>query len=228
MWWRAFPWAKGGGKAVGTKVLVVDDHRVVRAGLVALLRQSGLDVVGEAGNGQEAVELVGQLAPRVVLMDMQMPVMDGVEATRRIRAQYPQTEVLVLTTYGDDERIWGGLQAGAKGYLLKDAPAEELLQGIETVAAGRSLLPPEIAARLMQVISQGGPGRHEPAEQLTERELEILRLMAGGMANKEIAGALFISENTVKTHASNLFQKLGARDRTEAVTKALSKGLISL
>jgi DNA-binding NarL/FixJ family response regulator len=210
------------------RVLVVDDHRVVRAGLVALLRQSGLDVVGEAGNGEEAVRLVGELQPRVVLMDMQMPVMDGVEATRRIRAQFPATEVMVLTTYADDEKIWGGLQAGARGYLLKDAPPEELLEGIQTVAAGRSLLPPEIASRLMQVISQGGPGKPEPAEQLTERELEILRLMAGGSANKEIAATLFISENTVKTHASNLFQKLGARDRTEAVTKALSKGLISL
>lgn len=211
------------------RVLVVDDHRVVRAGLVALLRQSaGLEVVGEAGNGEEAVQMAEALHPDVVLMDMQMPIKNGVEATKQIKANWPGVEVLVLTTYDDDELIWGGLQAGARGYLLKDAPPEELLKGIETVAAGQSLLPPDIAAKLMQVISQGGPAKPDPVENLTERELEILRLMARGAANKEIAAALFISENTVKTHVSNLFQKLGVRDRTEAVTKALSKGLISL
>jgi DNA-binding NarL/FixJ family response regulator len=215
---------------VAINVLVVDDHRVVRAGLVALLRQNqSLNVVGEAGNGEEAVRLAGQLQPDVVLMDMQMPVMTGVEATQRIKAQWPAIQVLVLTTYDDDELIWGGLQAGAKGYLLKDAPPEELLQGIKAVAAGQSLLPPQIAAKVMQVISQGGPGgKSESADQLTERELEILGLMAQGAANKEIAASLYISENTVKTHISNLFQKLDVRDRTEAVTRALSRGLIRI
>jgi len=218
-----------GGTPVMIKVLVADDHRVVRAGLAALLRQQpDLVVVGEAGNGEEAVRLAGELQPHVVLMDMQMPVQNGVEATRQIRSHWPGIEVLVLTTYDDDELIWGGLQAGAKGYLLKDAPPEELIAGIATVAAGRSLLPPHIAAKLVQVISSGGPGRPSELESLTERELEILRCMASGAANKEIAAALFISENTVKTHISNLFQKLGARDRTEAVTRALSRGLISL
>jgi DNA-binding NarL/FixJ family response regulator len=210
------------------KVLVVDDHRVVRAGLVALLRQSpSIAVVGEAGDGAEAIRLVEQLQPDVVLMDIQMPVLNGVEATQRIKERWPRVEVLILTTYDEDELIWGGLQAGAKGYLLKDAPPEELLQGIEAVAAGRSLLPPHIAAKLMQVIREGGPAR-EKGEPLTERELEILRAMARGAANKEIAAELGISENTVKTHISHLFQKLGARDRTEAVTRALSRGLISL
>lgn len=212
------------------RVMVVDDHRVVRAGLVAYLKQRpGLEVVGEAGDGQEAVTKAADLQPDLVLMDMQMPVLNGVEATRQIKSRWPQIQVLVLTTYDDDELIWGGLQAGAKGYLLKDAPPEELIRGIEAVAAGQSLLPPAIAAKLVQVISQGGPAtKTEPAEQLTERELEILRLMASGSANKEIAATLYISENTVKTHISNLFQKLGARDRTEAVTKALSRGLITL
>jgi DNA-binding NarL/FixJ family response regulator len=212
------------------RLVVVDDHRVVRAGLVALLRQSpGLEVVGEAGDGREALEVVAAVQPDVVLMDIQMPVMDGVEATRQIRSRFPGVEVLVLTTYDDDELIWGGLQAGAKGYLLKDAPPQDLLRGIETVARGQSLLPPEIAAKLVQVISQGGPAaRQEQAEGLTERETDILRLIASGAANKEIAAALCISENTVKTHISNLFQKLGARDRTEAVTRALTRGWLRL
>ena len=210
-------------------VLVVDDHRVVRAGLAALLRQHpSLQVVGEAGNGEEAVRLAGELRPDVVLMDMQMPVMNGVEATQQIKARYPSVQVLVLTTYDDDGLIWGGLQAGAKGYLLKDAPPEELLQGIKAVAAGQSLLPPHIAVKLMNVISHGGTARGEVADQLTDRELGILRLMAGGSANKEIAATLFISENTVKTHISNLFHKLNVRDRTEAVTRALSRGLIKI
>lgn len=218
-------------------VLVVDDHRVVRAGLVALLQQQpGLSVVGEAGNGEEAVAQALALQPDVVLMDMQMPVLNGVEATRQIKAARPQTEVLVLTTYDDDALIWGGLQAGAKGYLLKDAPPEELLRAIRAVAAGQTVVPPDVAARLVQVISRGGPGgpggpaaaAGTAAEQLTERELETLRHVAQGLTNKEIAAELGISENTVKTHISNLFQKLDAHDRTSAVTRALSLGLIEL
>jgi DNA-binding NarL/FixJ family response regulator len=211
------------------KILVVDDHRVVRAGLVALLaQQPALMVVGEAGNGEEAVRLAGETQPDVILMDMQMPVCNGVEATRQIKERWPHMQVLVLTTYDDDQLIWGGLQAGAKGYLLKDVPPEELLQGIEAVAAGKSLLPPHIAAKLMQVIAQGGPARAAEEESLTERQLEILRLMARGAANKEIAAELFISENTVKSHISHIFEKLNARDRTEAVTRALGRGLIQL
>jgi DNA-binding NarL/FixJ family response regulator len=210
------------------RILLVDDHRVVRAGLAALIRQRGMIVIGEAGNGQEAIQLTGELQPDIVLMDMQMPILNGVEATKVIKATWPQIEVLVLTTYDDDDLIWGGLQAGAKGYLLKDAPAEELFQAIETVTAGRSILPPHIATKLMHVISQGGPTKVEPTEALTERELEILRHIAHGAANKEIAALLCISENTVKTHVSNLFHKLGASDRTEAVTRALTKGIIAL
>lgn len=222
-------------------IVVADDHRVVRAGLVALLsQQKGLRVVGEAGTGEEAVRQVETYRPRVVLMDLQMPGMDGIEATRVIRTRWPETEVLVLTTFHDDELIWGGIQAGARGYLLKDTPPDELFRAIQTVAEGKTLLPPEILSRLTHVIQQGGPASTTSpgapganlsdglAEPLTERELETLWLMAKGYSNKEIAQALYISENTVKTHISSIFRKLEVTDRTEAATKALRLGLIEL
>lgn len=209
------------------KVLVADDHRVVRAGIVALLaQQDGFEVVGEAGTGEEAVDKTLRHRPDVVLMDLQMPGMDGVQATRHLREKAPDVQVLVLTTFDDDELIWGAIQGGAKGYLLKDTPPADLFSAVRDVAAGKTLIPPEILARLTQVIQQGGPGIQE--EPLTERELEILQLIAKGHSNKEIAAALFISDNTVKTHISNLFEKLGVRDRTEAVTKALRLGWLEL
>lgn len=208
-------------------VLVVDDHRVVRAGLIALLRQwSDIEVVGEAGTGEEAVTRVQALRPSVVLMDLQMPVMDGVEATKRIVAQWPDTAVLVLTTYDDDELIWEGIRAGARGYLLKDVPPEELVRGLRTVAAGQTLLSPDIASKLTQMIQHQVTGEAGPM--LTPRETEILQLMAEGRSNRAIGAALHISENTVKTHISNVYQKLEVRDRTEAVTTALRLGLIRL
>jgi DNA-binding NarL/FixJ family response regulator len=218
------------------RLLVVDDHQIVRAGLVAMLsRNPGLEVVGEAADGLEAVEQVGKRRPDVVLMDMQMPRLNGVEAIRRIKAVHPEVQVIVLTTYDDDELIWSGIQAGAKGYLLKDAPLEDLFRAIHAVAAGQSLLQPAVAAKLMERISsgphsgiKGAPRSGELAEPLSDREAEILRLMARGAANKEIAGLLFISENTVKTHIGHIFQKLGVGDRTEAVTKALRLNLITL
>lgn len=213
------------------RLLVVDDHQIVRAGLVTMLgRREGFQVVGEAGDGLEAVEQARALKPDVILMDMRMPRCNGVEATTRIKAELPQVQVLVLTTYDDDELIWGAIQAGAKGYLLKDAPLTELFQAIQTVAAGQSLLQPSVAAKLMERISGGGAAPRQPelAEPLTEREVEILRLMAQGAGNKEIGSTLFISDNTVKTHISHIFQKLGVTVRTEAVTKALRLGLITL
>lgn len=210
-------------------VVVVDDHRVVRAGLVALLsRHREITIVGEAGNGAEAVRLARALKPDVVLMDIRMPEMNGVEATRQIRAESPTVEVLILTTYDDDELIWSGLEAGAKGYLLKDAPAEELISAIFQVAAGHSILPPNIAAKLVTRIRHGGGSPERPSANLTERELDILRLIAQGTPNKEIAATLHISENTVKTHISNVLHKMDAKDRTEAVAKALTQGLITL
>ena len=209
------------------KVLVADDHQVVRAGIVALLeQQEGFQVVGEAGTGDEAVEKALAKRPDVVLMDLQMPGTDGVQAARSLREQAPEVAVLVLTTFDDDELIWGAIQAGAKGYLLKDTPPAGLFSAVRDVAAGKTLIAPEVLARLTQVIQQGGPGPQE--EPLTEREHEILQLIAKGYSNKEIAAALFISDNTVKTHISNLFDKLGVRDRTEAVTKALRLGWLKL
>lgn len=210
-------------------VLVVDDHRVVRAGIIALLEQGArLQVVGEAGTGEEAVEQAATLRPDVVLMDLQMPVMDGVEATRRITAERPSTAVVVLTTFDDDELIWEGMRAGARGYLLKDVPPEELIEAIEAAAAGKTLLPPAIASKLAQRIHRGSGSILDAAEALTVREREILELIAQGCSNREIGEALHISENTVKTHLSNVYQKLEVNDRTEAVTTALRLGIIRL
>lgn len=213
---------------MAVRVLVVDDHRVVRAGLVALLsRHPQIDIVGEAGDGQEAVDLANKLQPHVVLMDIRMPEMDGVEATRHIKATFPATEILILTTYDDDDLIYSGIEAGAKGYLLKDAPPDELISAIIQVSKGNSILPPAVAAKLVARIHQK-PSKADLAESLTERETEILQLIARGTSNREIASKLYISENTVKTHISNLLQKLDAKDRAEAVAKALTQGLISL
>lgn len=208
-------------------VLVVDDHRVVRAGLIALLRQwSDIKVVGEAGTGEQACGQVAALQPDVVLMDLQMPVMDGVEATKRIVAQWPTVAVLVLTTYDDDELIWEGIKAGARGYLLKDVPPEELVQGLRTVATGQTLLSPDVASKLTHMIQHQATAEAGPT--VTPRETEILQLMAQGRSNRAIGAVLHISENTVKTHISNVYQKLEVRDRTEAVTTALRLGLIRL
>lgn len=211
------------------RLLVADDHEVVRAGLVSLLeQQNDFLVVGQAGTGEEAVRLTNELKPDVVLMDLQMPVMDGVRATEQIKTTFPSIEILVLTTFDDDALIWGAIQAGAKGYLLKDTPPDTLFSAIRNVAAGETLIPPDILARLTQVIRQGGPNATKSHEPLTEREQEVLDLIARGLSNKQIAATLFISDNTVKTHISNLFEKLGVSDRTEAVTKALRLGWIKL
>lgn len=212
------------------RLLVVDDHEIVRASIATMLgRTKGLEVAGQAADGLEALEKVRELHPDVVLMDMQMPRLNGVEATRRIKAEFPQVQVLVLTTYDDDELIWGGIQAGAKGYLLKDAPLDDLFKAIHAVAQGQSLLQPSVAAKLVNRISGGagtGPTAAPGDNPLTERELAIVALMARGMGNKEIAAELNISDNTVKTHISNLFQKMGTHDRAETVAKAIQKGYI--
>lgn len=210
------------------RVLIADDHTVVRDGLAAVLsRRPDITVVGEASNGIEAVEKAAQLHPDVILMDLRMPEMDGAEAMRRIREQDPDVRFLVLTTFDNDEYIFEAIQAGAKGYLLKDASREDLFRAVVAVYRGESLIQPAVASRVLDRFVELSQ-RTVPGETLSEREIEVLRLMARGAANKEIAVALVISESTVKTHIANIFQKLDVNDRTEAVTTALQKGIIRL
>ncbi len=205
------------------RVLIVDDHPVVRAGLRGMLAtEPGIAVAGEAVDGVEAAALAAALRPDVVLMDLRMPRLDGVGATTRIRAEAPGVHILVLTTYDSDADIIRAIEAGATGYLLKDAPREELLGAIRAAAAGRAALAPTVAARLMARL------RTPTEEPPSARELEVLRLVARGLSNREVGRALRISEATVKSHLIHLFQKLGVADRTAAVTTALERGLIAL
>ena len=210
------------------RVLIADDHPVVREGLMSMLkRQEDFEVVGEAKDGVEAVNKVKELTPDVVLMDLRMPKLDGVEAIHQIKAVRPQTQIIILTTYNDDEYILHGIEAGARAYLLKDVPREELFKAIRIVYRGESLIQPVVAAKLVDRLAELSQ-RAPLGEELSERELEVLRLMAKGAANKEIGAQLSISQSTVKTHISNIFQKLGINDRTGAVTEALKKGIINL
>lgn len=216
-----------------TRVLVVDDQTVVRDGLVLLLGLlPGLEVVGSAGDGEEALRLVGENHPDVVLMDLRMPRVDGVEATRRIKAAHPSVQIVVLTTYSDDESVFAALQAGARGYLTKDAGADEIARAIDAVRGGDAQLDPSVQRRLVDALATGAqPSRRrrdDLPDGLTQREVEVLTLIAGGHSNAEIARELFISEATVKTHINNLFAKAGLRDRAQAVTYAYRKGLADL
>jgi DNA-binding NarL/FixJ family response regulator len=205
------------------RLLVVDDHPVVRAGMVAVLGEEGdFEVVGEAANGAEALGLVPRLRPDVVLMDLRMPVMDGTEATARITAEPDPPQVLVLTTYDTDADIVRAVEAGARGYLLKDAPTGVLADAIRRAARGETVLAPPVAARLADRL-------REPVQpELTGREVEVLRLVARGLSNADIGKELFIGEATVKTHLIRAFAKLGVTDRTAAVTAAYASGLIEL
>ncbi|MBV9791914.1 MAG: response regulator transcription factor [Chloroflexi bacterium] len=205
------------------RILIAEDQRIVREGLVALLEdEPEIALVGEATNGQQAIELFAELRPDVVLMDLQMPVLDGAEATRQIRVSFPDARILVLTTYATDEFIFKALRAGAQGYLLKDASADELLGAIQAIHQGQTLLAPAVAARLVVGVSAGTP------ESLTPRELEVLTLMGQGRSNNEIAVTLGIAPRTTKVHVQNILGKLGATNRTEAVSIAVRHKLISL
>jgi DNA-binding NarL/FixJ family response regulator len=213
-----------------TRILVVDDQTVVREGLVLLLELlPGIEVAGSAGDGEQAVAMVGELRPDVVLMDLRMPRVDGVEATRRIKQAHPDVEVVVLTTYADDESIFAALRAGARGYLTKDAGADEIARAVAAVRGGAAQLDPAIQRRLVEAVAADQrpvrTARGELPDGLTRREAEVLALIAQGRSNTEIAGDLFISEATVKTHINNLFAKAGLRDRAQAVTYAFRHGL---
>ena len=211
------------------RVLIVDDHPVVREGLAAMLStQRDFVVVGEAKDGAEAETKVDELSPDVVLMDLEMPRVDGPEAIRRIRARHPDARVLVLTAYDTDERILDAVQAGAQGYLLKGAPREELFRAIRVVNQGGSLLEPVVAHKLLGRMGQMLSHQDTPAEQLTERELDVLKLLVKGARNKEIAAQLYITERTVKFHTSVIFQKLGVTNRSEAISAALQRRLVKL
>ncbi|MBE1537929.1 response regulator [Actinomadura algeriensis] len=212
-----------------TRILVVDDQTVVREGLVLLLELlPGIEVAGSASDGEQALAMVAEKRPDVVLMDLRMPRMDGVEATRRIREEHPGTEVVVLTTYADDESIFAALRAGARGYLTKDAGADEIAQAVAAVRDGAAQLDPSVQRRLIEAVAAGDRPRTSRAgfpDGLTRREAEVLALIAQGRSNGEIAGDLFISEATVKTHINNLFAKANLRDRAQAVTYAFRHGL---
>ena len=205
------------------RVVIADDHPVVRIGLRGMLEtQNDIDVVGEAENGKQAVSLVGRLEPDVVLMDLQMPELDGVSATEQIRDRFRTVQVLVLTTYDTDADITQAIGAGAIGYLLKDAPREDLFDAIRAASRGESVLTPSVASRVMERI------RSPDVEMLSRREIEVLTEVADGKSNKETSQALFISEATVKTHLIHIFSKLGVDDRTAAVTVALERGILRL
>jgi DNA-binding NarL/FixJ family response regulator len=209
-------------------VVVADDQAAVREGLVLLLGTlPGITVVGQAEDGAAAVETVAATDPQVVLMDLNMPRLDGVAATRRIRADHPQTQVVVLTTYSDDESIIGALQAGALGYLTKDATRAEIGRAVLAAAAGQAVLDPAVQQRLLLAAARAPapqPDQDHDPDELTPRESDVLRLIAEGKSNREIARALYVSEATVKTHVNRIFAKTGSRDRTQAIRYAYTHG----
>ena len=215
------------------RILLVDDQALFREGLNTLLSiHSDIEIVGEANNGEEALQMAAQTSPDVILMDLRMPVLDGVAATRRLAQTQPDSRVIVLTTFDDDEHIFDGLRAGAVGYLLKDVSSEKLVEAISATAGGQSFLQPSVAAKLISEFTR--VTSHQPlttsnqslVEPLSERELEVLQQVATGASNKEIAAELFITEGTVKNHLTNILGKLGVRDRTQAALKAKEMGLI--
>ena len=210
------------------KVLIVDDHQVVRQGLRTFLElHEDMDVVGEAGDGVAAVEMVQQLAPDVVLMDLVMPHLDGIAATRQVKALGGDTRVIALTSFTEDDKVFPAIQAGASSYLLKDVSPDDLVEAIRAVHRGEARLAPNIARKLMEQVAHQAEPKTEPlAEELTERELEVIRLVAKGLSNQTIGQQLFISDKTVKTHISNILSKLNLEDRTQLAIYAIKNGLV--
>jgi len=211
------------------RIIVADDHPVVREGLVAILAtQPDFEVVAEADNGVALVAKARQFEPDIILTDLEMPEKDGVEAIREIRGLLPDIDLIAFTAFDTDERIVGAVQAGAKGYLLKGSPREEVFKAVRVVSRGGSLLEPTVASKLLQHMSGESSAQDQLPESLTDREMEVLNLLGTGMTNKEIGGELFITERTVKFYVSAILGKLSASNRTEAVTIAVQRGLITL
>lgn len=213
------------------RVVLVDDQRLMRDGLRTLLDlETDIDVVGEAEDGQAALDAVATHSPDVVLMDVRMPGMDGVEATRRLQADYPTVKVIILTTFDEDEVVFEGLRAGAVGYLLKAVSSDELAAAIRTVAAGNALIDPSVTRKVMAEFARLSPTQRAVndglADPLAERELEILKLLSRGLTNREIAGELFLAEGTVKNYVTSLLGKIGARDRTQAALRGRELGYL--
>ena len=214
------------------RVVIAEDHAVVREGTRELIeREPDIEVVGEATNGAEAVEAVERLRPDVVLMDISMPVMTGIEATQRIKSLAPSTAVLILTAYDDERYVFALLEAGAAGYLLKDVPSAEVVRAVRAVFAGEAVLHPAIAKKVLARFAAEHHSKGQPAESLqdlTDREMEVLRLVGAGMTNAQVASRLYFSSRTVQVHLTHIFAKLGVGSRTEAVIVALRRGLITL
>ena len=213
------------------RILLVDDQRLMREGLHTLLEmEPGLHVAGEASQGQEALELYARLRPDVVLMDVRMPIMDGVEATRQLMSRWPTCRVIILTTFDDDEYVFDGLRAGALGYLLKDVSIQELAEAIRTVMGGGVLIEPSVARKVVaefaRMTSSSPKAASNLDEPLSEREIDILRLLSQGLTNREIAQRLYLAEGTVKNYVTNILAKIGARDRTQAALRARELGLL--
>ena len=209
------------------RVIICDDQAIVRDGLAMLLKlEPDIDIVGSAEDGSEAVEMVANEKPDLILMDLKMPIMNGVEATRQIVAKYPEVKVLVLTTYADDEWVFDAIQAGASGYLLKDMTRDELIKAVRGTAAGKTYLDPSVAGKVLEQVSSR---QTQPATlitgKLTEREVEVLRLIAKGSSNADIADRLSLSDGTVRNHVSAILSKLGVSDRTQAAVIAIQHGL---
>jgi len=214
---------------VKVRILIADDHAVLREGMRNLLEEEkDFEVIGEAGDGEEAVKLASELKPDVAVMDIVMPKLNGIEATRKIKQIAPNIAILILTAYDDDEYVLGLLDAGAAGYLLKSARGRDLAGAIRAVKSGKSVLHPKIIAKLLKRAMIAPVGERKASDLLSERESEVLRLVALGMSNKEIAGKLFLSQRTVKAHLTNIFNKLNVASRSEAIVKGLKWGLVTL
>lgn len=213
------------------KVLICDDQEIVSEGLNRILGHAGdIEVIGTASNGEEALEQVKRQLPDVVLMDLKMPLMNGIQATRKIKEKWPQVQVLVLTTFDEDEWLFDAIRSGASGYLLKDLPREELFRAIRGTAAGQNFLDPMVTGKIMQNVAQNAADVVQPSVHisLSEREQEVLDLMAEGLSNADIAGRLYLSEGTVRNYSSSIFNKLSVSDRTQAVVVALRYGLVKI